>query len=61
MLFDLQADPGEQRNVAPVHPAVVTRLLESLDAWSHEMAAPLWPRVMNYRFEDEGGTYWFAI
>ena len=33
-LFDLQADPGETRNLAESQPAEVERLLEALRAWS---------------------------
>ena len=32
-LFDLAADPGEQRDVAADHPAEVRRLADAYDAW----------------------------
>ncbi len=32
-LYDLAADPGEQRNLAAAHPEVVTRLTRAYDAW----------------------------
>jgi arylsulfatase len=32
-LFDLTADPGEQRDVAAAHPAEVKRLAAAYDAW----------------------------
>ena len=39
LLFDLQADPGEQRDVAAGHPEVVARLKKLADALKGEMAA----------------------
>lgn len=36
-LFDLAADPDEQRNLAEQNPEIVARLLEALRAWSKEM------------------------
>lgn len=36
MLFDLEADPGEQRNVAAQHPDVVSKLKAMFDATSRE-------------------------
>ena len=36
MLFDLQADPGEQRNVAAENPEVVRRLAAALETWLAE-------------------------
>lgn len=61
MLIDLDEDPGEQDDVAAQHPAIVHRLLQALDEWESGNRQPLWPRVMNYRYEDDLGHYWFAI
>ncbi len=36
MLFDLQADPGERRNVAAENPEVVRRLAAALETWLAE-------------------------
>ncbi|TDE11226.1 sulfatase-like hydrolase/transferase [Jiangella asiatica] len=36
-LFDLAADPGEQRDVATDHPGVVARMQAELDRWFDEM------------------------
>jgi len=36
MLFDLHADPGEQRNVAAENPQVVQRMAVALDEWLDE-------------------------
>jgi arylsulfatase A-like enzyme len=61
LLFDLTEDPGERHDLAQDRPAVVADLLAELDAWEQEMAPALWPRVMNYHYEDALGSYWFAI
>lgn len=60
-LFDVRSDPGESAESAESNPATVQELMKALDAWEDEMAAPSWPRVMNYRHQDELGSFWFAI
>lgn len=60
-LYDLAVDPGEANNLAAVHPEVVAQMLAALDRWEAELDAPRWPRVMNYRYQDAAGEYWFAI
>lgn len=61
MLFDLVADPGERDDVAATHPQIVGDLNAALEDWVAGLEAPRWPRVMNYRYEDSAGAYWFAI
>lgn len=39
MLFDLHADPGEQRNVAAENPQVVQRMAAALDHWLDECSS----------------------
>jgi len=60
-LYDLEADPGERMNLAEQHPDLVSQLAADLDRWETGLAKPGWPRVMNYRYADDEGTYWFAI
>jgi N-acetylgalactosamine-6-sulfatase len=36
-LYDLSKDPSESHNVAAEHPDVVSRLTQSLNAWSSEL------------------------
>lgn len=38
MLFDLVADPHQQRNIAPERPELVQRAVSSLEAWLREIA-----------------------
>lgn len=41
LLFDLEADPGETRDVAAQHPDVVKRLAGRFDAWDRSNVAPM--------------------
>jgi len=61
LLYDLSNDPGELNNVAADNTEIVRKLMTALDDWEQELAPPLWPRVMNYLFEDAQGEHWFAI
>jgi hypothetical protein len=45
MLFDLERDPEEQRNLAAQNPAEVERLRKMFDQWSATMAEPQWPSM----------------
>ena len=42
VLHDLEADIGEQENVADQHPEVVERLEAALATWEAELAEPMW-------------------
>ena len=42
VLHDLEADIGEQVNVADQHPEVVERLEAALASWEAELAEPMW-------------------
>ena len=42
VLHDLEADIGEQENVADQHPEVVERLEAALASWEAELAEPMW-------------------
>ena len=42
VLHDLEADIGEQVNVADQHPKVVERLETALASWEAELAEPMW-------------------
>jgi len=44
-LFDLAADPTEQRDVAAAHPDKVAELVALLDAHNAEQATPRWPAL----------------
>lgn len=54
LLYDLSADPGEQRNLASEHPSKVDELRHRLELYSHDMAPSLFlehditPRLQDY-------------
>ncbi len=41
-LYDLEADIGETRDLAPAHPEIVKRLLERWERWNSELVPPAW-------------------
>ena len=45
-LFNLKADPGEQKNVAADNPAITKKLRAELDAWQARVKAPI-PTIPN--------------
>ena len=53
MLFDLSKDAGERNDVAEKHPKIVSELRERYEAWSSQMAGPLWQQGKNYEFASE--------
>lgn len=60
-LFDLSDDNHEVVNVAPDYPAVVEELQQLYSEWEQQMQDPLWPGVMEFRFDQDGETSWWAI
>ena len=60
-LYNLKSDSIESNNLYTTKPEVAKDLLHSLDEWEKEMVKPLWPRVVNYVYRDEKGTYVFAF
>lgn len=61
MLFDLHKDPGERLDLSTREPDRVRRLLGALDRWERDLQPAGWPRVMDYEYTDDAGSYWFAI
>lgn len=39
-LYDLDDDPGEQRNMAKERPAIVKKLIAAWQGWNAQMALP---------------------
>ncbi len=60
-LYNLKTDSVEAHNLYAAKPDVAKDLLFSLDGWEKDMVKPLWPRVVNYVYRDEKGTYVFAF
>jgi arylsulfatase A-like enzyme len=55
-LYDLEADPGQTRNVAKEHPEVISQLHDRLVGWLEEHGAPA-ERVDRYREAGSGGQH----
>lgn len=60
-LFDLTEDNYERVNVASAFPTVVEELQQVYKEWEQQMQDPLWPGVMEFRFDQYGDTTWWAI
>ena len=60
-LFDLANDKEEKINLAPGQPDLVQKLILEMLAWEKELKDPLWPGVMEIRFEINGEETWWAI
>lgn len=54
LLFDLEADPGETRDVAALHPDVVRRLSARFSAWDQLNVAPIFTSRRQFRTEIGG-------
>lgn len=60
-LYNLKEDSTEQNNLFDKKPIVAKGLLKDLNDWETELIKPLWPRVVNYEYQDEKGKYMFAF
>ena len=49
-LYDLEADPGERKNVASLYPEKTTELHQLMQAWRLELQAPI-PAQLNPVFK----------
>lgn len=61
LLYNLEDDKVEKRNLAERRPEVVGRLKGLLEEWEKGLTGPLWPRVMDFRVEIDGVEYEFAL
>lgn len=55
MLFDLETDPFEHKDISSLHSEIVTQLKNEYKAWDAQMMEPLWddPHVPNVIKEEE--------
>jgi arylsulfatase A-like enzyme len=60
-LYDLEADPFEQNDLASERPALAEELERTLRAWETGLAPPAWPNVMQYRFFDGAREFVFPL
>ncbi|UCF99457.1 MAG: sulfatase-like hydrolase/transferase [Spirochaetaceae bacterium] len=60
-LYDLEADPGEMRNLAVEQPETVRQLLGEIQLWEEQLPPPLWPNLMEVRWDIDGEEIIFGI
>ena len=60
-LYNLDNDKEESSNITSTNQQVITDLMKDLDKWEDGLTDPLWPRIMDYRFEENGEVYYFAM
>jgi arylsulfatase A-like enzyme len=60
-LYNLEDDPGEQVNLASGHPQKLEELQKMIEDWESDMKDPLWPGVMEFRFDLDGELTLWAI
>jgi hypothetical protein len=60
-LYDLEADPGELRNLAGELPETVRELMEEIRVWEQQLSPPLWPNLMEVRWDIDGERIIFGI
>ena len=61
VLFDLARDPSEANDVSASQPEVAEAMEAQLRAWEATLATPLWPNVMEYRFQQDGRDFVFPL
>jgi len=54
LLYDLSTDKFERTDLDALQPVRVQQLTQALERWESELAPPLWPRLMDYRFVIDG-------
>ena len=60
-LYNLENDPGEQHNMAPDYPEKIIEFKQMFGKWESEMKDPMWPGVMEIRFDLDGESTLWAI
>jgi arylsulfatase A-like enzyme len=61
VLYHLKTDKVEKNNRYTSEPGIVEDLRSSFDAWDAQTIPPLWPRVMDFRFETADGVFYFPL
>jgi arylsulfatase A-like enzyme len=60
-LFDMHVDSLEQNDLSALRPEVVDSLRTMHRKWQQELQEPLWPNVMNFRFQRGSDDSWFPL
>lgn len=61
ILYNLKDDKVEKKNIAASHPEIVKDLKRDHKEWEKKLADPLWPGVMDFRFQIGDEVYYFAL
>jgi hypothetical protein len=56
MLYDLDADPSESKNLANAHPEIVKRLENAHQKWASTLTTPIIPGIRSTLAEVDGTT-----
>lgn len=59
MLYDLNQDPFEMKDLTLQLPEKVAELREVHRSWYATMPGPMWPALVTFAFENESGAYYF--
>lgn len=60
-LYDISENNFERKNVAGENSQVIGNLKKIYEEWEKEMKEPLWPGVMEIKFDIDGIETWWAI
>ena len=60
-LYELRNSNFEEINVASEHPERIREMQKKYNEWEDQMQPPLWPGVMEFRFDVDGKETWWAI
>jgi arylsulfatase A-like enzyme len=58
-LYNIKEDRYEQYDLNNEKPDILKELLKDYDVWKNEQLPPLWPRIMDHKFDIDGKVYWF--
>jgi arylsulfatase A-like enzyme len=58
-LYNISEDKYEQYDLTKDKPEILMELQEEYEIWMKEQQPPLWPRIMDHRFDIDGKVYWF--
>lgn len=61
LLYDLEVDPGEERDLSDTRREAVDEMEELWREWSRTNPPAGWPPIMNYRYEIDGRVFLYGI
>ena len=58
-IYKISEDKYERYNLYVEVPEVLKEMQKEFDTWQEGLKSPLWPRIMDHKFEIDGKTYLF--